>query len=1195
MSSTIPFVHLHVHSEYSLLDGLCPLDRGKDHKSPLMERVLDVGQNAIALTDHGNLYGAVHFYQGAEKHGVKPIMGCEVYITPDGHTSRVRVNGKVRNNHLVLLAENETGWFNLMRLVSTAHLYGEYYKPRIDRPLLAQYHEGLIALSACLKGEVAEAFVEGRDAEAKALAAEYSDIMGPGNFFLELQDHGLPEQAPLNRKLVALSKELSLPLVATNDVHYLRQDQAESHEMLLCLQTQDKWSNPDRMKYGAPEFYLKTGEEMAKLFGELPEALENTVRIAERCEVKLKLAGQKNPHFPTYQCPGGITHKEYLIQLGYEGIRRLYGVADPEHPANEREKTVMDRFWHEMGVIEKTGFLNYYLVVWDFIHAAKKMGVPVGPGRGSGAGSLVAYVIGITGIDPLRYNLIFERFLNPERVSPPDFDVDFCQTRRGEVIEYVRRKYGEDCVAQIITYGTLGAKTLVRDIGRALEIPLADCDKLAKLIPEDPGTTLASAKRDSEEFARAIATEDYAKRIMHFAPDLENSPRQTGIHAAGVVIGEKPLIEFIPLTRDKDGAVIAQWEAVPIERAGMLKMDFLGLKTLTVVREACDNVKKTRGIDIDIDNLPLDDPATYALLARGETIGVFQIESEGMRKLLRDLQIDKIEDLIAMIALYRPGPMQFIPSFTARKHGREPITYPHPVLEPILKETYGIMVYQEQVQQAAGALAGFSMGQGDILRRAMGKKNPVEMAKQRQGFVDGCVGKGTCDAKKAGEIFDTITEFAKYGFNKSHSAAYGIVTYQTAYLKANYAPEFMAAMLSSEMGNTDKLPVLVAECQRMGISVLPPDVNESGLRFTPVPAGIRYGMAGIKGVGAAAVEAIIAEREKNGPYKGFVDFFERTSVAGAVNKKAVESLIKAGAFDFTGLSRGRLFAGIEPAASYAASVKRDRAAGQTSLFDMLAPDDAKASGLGMTDADLPAAPPWSTKDMLSFEKDLIGFYISGHPLQDHQETLSIYSQCTAASFQQLDERVRVRVGGLLTQERLVRTKPKEGSDEKPKPMLFFQIETPDGTIPAAAYTKTYEEYSALLQPETVLVFCGSVRLDRSGAGKMLSIDEVYPIATAPSKFTQSLRLDIKKDTWTEERLQHLAEVLRRHPGRTLVTLCLRMGDGDVYLRPSASEYSVNVTEDLIRDCRTWADAVHITPSAQPGLRAPEEPRWRKKQ
>lgn len=1183
------FTHLHLHTEYSLLDGLCALDRGKDHHSPLMERARELGQVAMAITDHGNLYGAVHFYKAARKHGIKPVLGCEIYVTPGDHQERVLVNGR-QANHLVLLAENDRGFANLIQLVSKAHLDGFYYKPRIDRALLAEHHEGLIGLSACLKGEVAEALADGLEDKARALAGEYADILGPDHFYLELQDHGMSEQQSVNRQMVKLAQDLGLPLVATNDVHYLQAQHAVPHEMLLCLQTQAKWSETDRMKYGSDQFFLKSEAEMRRLFGELPEALDNTWRIAERCNVKLALEGQKNPHFPNYRCPEGLTHKQYLTQIAAEGVRRLYGVDDLEHPRNEHETTIATRFFHELGVIESTGFLNYFLVVWDFINAAKQMGIPVGPGRGSGAGSLVAYATGITGIDPLRYGLIFERFLNPERVSPPDFDIDFCQARRGEVIEYVKRTYGADSVAQIVTYGTLGAKTLIRDIGRALEIPLPEYDKLAKMVPEVPGTTLEKAKRDSVDFRDACRTSEYAKQIMQFAPLLEDMPRQTGTHAAGVVIGERPLIEMIPLTKDKDGNVISQWEAGPLEEAGLLKMDFLGLKTLTVVREACDNVKHTRGIDIDPDALPLDDPATYELLARGDTVGVFQVESEGMRDLLRQLQINRIEELIAMIALYRPGPMKMIPDFIARKHGRQKIEYPHPLLEDILQETYGIMVYQEQVQQAAGVLAGFSMGQGDILRRAMGKKDPEEMAQQRKAFEDGCVKQKSCSAAKASQVFDQITEFASYGFNKSHSAAYGIVTFQTAYLKANYPVEFMAALLSSEIGNTDKLPVLVAEAQKMGIQVLPPDVNESGHRFTPVKESIRYGLAGVKGVGGAAVAAMVREREANGPFKGLVDFCERIET-GEINKKAIEALVKCGAFDFTGLMRGQLFEGIETAMGYAASVRKDRAAGQASLFDMLGGDDV--AGVVMTDADLPIGEPWSQKQMLALEKELIGFYISGHPLLACAWTLEKYNQCDAVGFDTLPERTRTRIGGLVVNAQKRYTKPKK-QDELPREMMSFRLDTLEGSIAAVAFPEAYARFGIHLQPDAAVMLCGCVRKDNNGGSLTLTVDEIYPIEEVPTHFTRGVSLHVNVGTWTDDRMRELKDVVRRHPGTIPLNICLLYPDNaKVYLRAS-KELKVKMSEAFAKECEKIVDGIYVATVKQAGLCAPPEPHWKRR-
>ena len=1197
------FVHLHLHTEYSLLDGLCALDRGKDHDSPLMNRVKEVGQNAVAITDHGNLYGVIHFYSQARARGIKPILGCEVYVTPGDHTEKVLVNGR-QANHLILLAENETGFHNLKRLVSEAHLWGMYYKPRIDRPLLAQHHEGLIALSACLKGEVAEALAEDHSYEkARALAAEYADIMGKGNFYLELQDHGLAEQAPVNRDLRRLAKDLGLPLVATNDVHYLRDSDETAHEMLLCLQTQDKWSNPDRMKYGSDQFYLKSGDEMAALFPDDPEALRNTVAIAERCGVEIPLAGQKNPHFPIYQCPGGVNHKVYLTQLGREGIKERYGT-DVDHPATDHDKVVAERFWHEMDIIERTGFLNYFLVVWDFIHASKKMGIPVGPGRGSGAGSIVAYAIGITGIDPLRYNLFFERFLNPERVSPPDFDIDFCQTRRGEAIEYVKRKYGEDAVAQIITYGTLGAKTLFRDIGRALEIPLSETDRLAKLIPDDPKTTLSSALHDAADFANACKTDAYAREIMKYAPPLEGLPRQTGIHAAGVVIGDQPLIQVIPLSRDKSGAVISQWEAVPLEQAGFLKMDFLGLKTLTVIREACDNVKANQGIEIDIDHIPLDDAETYKMLASGETTAVFQVESEGMRDLLRKLQISKIEELIAIIALYRPGPMSLIPHYIDCKLGNEPITYPHPALEPVLKETYGIFVYQEQVQQAARVLAGFSLGQGDILRRAMGKKKPEVMAKERVNFINGCLKTGTCNEKKAGEIFDLIAQFASYGFNKSHSAAYGIVTFQTAWLKTHYPVEFMAAMMSSEMGNTDKLPPLVAEAKRMGIPVLPPDVNESGLRFTPVGKSIRYGLAGIKGVGEGAVEAIRREHKEHGPYAGFVDFCERSSGA-EVNRKVIECLVKCGAFDFTKVGRRQLFAGIDEAMAYAAGRQKDKAAGQFSLFDMLGGGDDDgdgASSLGkLRDQDLAGGPEaktpapgtdaqWNRRLELLFEKELTGFYISGHPLEEYEWTRETFDLATIDELPTLPERTPTRLSGLCEAPAVRIIKPKN-PDDIPKKMISFSLATQTARIGAVAFSEACEKYGGLLHPNAPVMLCGSVRADKNG-GKSFSVDEVYPLDKVPEKFSTLVTLHVQTADWTPARVKELQGILAKYPGKTPLRICLHYPDKTkVYIACDAS-WSVAPSEAFIRDLAPVATAIKVVPDPAP-LLAPRPPRWQR--
>ncbi|RKX37009.1 MAG: DNA polymerase III subunit alpha, partial [Verrucomicrobia bacterium] len=828
--SSVPFCHLHFHTSYSLLDSAVKIKEA-------VAAAKDMGMQHLAITDHGALYGVVDFYKTCRSNGIKPIIGCEVYVARHG----VEERSSQRNNmHLVLLAETQEGYQNLVRLVSTAHLEGVYYKPRIDKALLRKYSKGLIGLSACLRGEVNEACMDGDIDRAVELAREYSDILGKNNFFLELQDHGIAEEKTARENMLKVAKATGLPLVATNDVHYVRKQHAEAHDVLICLQRGDLVADTTRHRYEGDQFYMKSGEEMAALFPNQPETISNTVEIAHRCNVEFEFdLPAERLHFPTFDLPEGFTDKKsYLIYLGKIGLEKLYNLANLDQPRDEREKEINERFYYEVGIIEKTNYINYFLVVQDFIQWARHEGIPVGPGRGSGAGSLLSYSLSITTVDPLKYNLIFERFLNPDRVSPPDFDIDFCPTRRQDVIKYVRDKYGEDCVAQIITFGTLGAKTLMRDLGRVLEIPLPYCDRLAKMIPETPGTTLEKALAESPDFKSATSSEPDAKRIMKYARVLEGLPRHSGMHAAGVVIGEKPLIEIIPLTREpKEKLIVVQFEKGPTEAIGLLKMDFLGLKNLTIIHEACSLIKRNHGIDIDPEKLPFDDAKTFELLARGDTIGIFQLESGGMRDTLRQVAPDCIEDIIAILALYRPGPMQFIPSFTKRKHGQEEVVYDHPLLEPILNETNGIIVYQEQIQQAAQSLAGFSLGQGDILRRAMGKKNPEVMAAQRGRFIEGCKKANDIDAKLAGTIFDNIEKFAQYGFNKSHSTAYGFVTYQTAWLKAHYSAEFMAALLSGEMGNSDKLTGFISETKGMGIDVLPPCVNESIGRFNAVQDG----------------------------------------------------------------------------------------------------------------------------------------------------------------------------------------------------------------------------------------------------------------------------------------------------------------------------------------------------------------------
>ena len=1148
-SKNVPFVHLHFHTEYSLLDGACQVER-------VMRVAHELGMKAVAITDHGTLYGLVDFYKTAKSKGIKPLLGCEVYVAAGNMRDRKTNDGKSYSNHLVLLAETNEGYRNLCRLSSMAHLEGFYYKPRIDKALLRIYGKGLIGLSSCLKGEIASFCVSNNLDAAVRAANEYAEIFGKNNFYLEIQDHGIPDQRIANRGILEVAKRTGLPIVATNDVHYLKAEHAEAHEVLLCLQTQTVMSDPKRMRYSSDQFFMKSGEEMQALFPDHPNALSNTVEIAERCNVELVL--DKELHFPKFKAPEGHDEKSYLRALAKDGLRVRYGIENTDKPKNDKEKRIADRFNFEMSVIEKTGFVNYFLVVWDFIRFAHEQSIPVGPGRGSGAGSIVAYALGITGIDPLLYNLIFERFLNPERVSPPDFDIDFCQSRRGEVIEYVKRKYGRDNVAQIITFGTLGSKTVIRDIGRVLEIPLFECDKLAKMIPEQPpGITLEAALKMSPEFREMTQKDANAKRIMKYARVLEGLPRNHGTHAAGVVIGERPLIELVPLQRDKENEIITQYEMKPIGSIGLLKMDFLGLKTLTQIQETVNLIKKNKGVELDMAKIPMDDPSTFDLLNRADTVGVFQVESKGMRDLLRRIGLTRFEDLIAMIALFRPGPMNMLDDYVNRKHGRVKLVYDHPLLEPILKETYGVMLYQEQVQQTANVLAGFTLGQGDILRRAMGKKDEKEMSSMREKFVEGCAKTNKIAAKKADEIFANIERFAGYGFNKSHSAAYAVIAFQTAYLKAHYPVEFMAALLSIEIGNTDKLPVLVAEAQEMGIEVLPPNVNDSDVRFKPVgPAEggtsdkIRYGLAAVKNVGVAAMEALILEREKNGPYKGFLDFCSRLDPS-LVNKRTLESLIKCGAFDFTGIWRGRLVKGIDHAMSRAASAHRDRLAGQASLFDML---DNRGTP---SDDELPPAEKWSESEMLSAERELLGFYISGHPLSRFEWALKKFNLADTTKLHEMEAGTVTRMGGLVSQFQKRFTKKDQ------KPMAVFRLEHLDGSIEVIVFPSSFEDYGVYLQDETPVMVCGELSKDQDQL--KIKAAEIYPLKDAHKYFADRVSIHIPASEFEESKLWTIKELLSRHPGDTPVTICLQFPTGEKVFVDTHAAFKVAATAELVRD------------------------------
>jgi len=1157
-----------------------------------METALALGQDYVAITDHGNLYGAVDFYKKAYKAGIKPIIGCEVYLARKGVDNHE--GGQSDNMHLVLLAENNEGYQNLMRLVSMAHLEGFHYKPRIDKAWLREYSGGLIGLSACLKGEVTEACKEGAVDKAVELANEYSEILGPNNFYLELQDHGISEQKQANKHMLEVAKITGLPLVVTNDVHYIKQADHEAHDVLICLQQGHLLSDENRMRYSGDQFYMKSGAEMQQLFPDQPEALANTVEIAKRCNVEFEFdLPAERLHFPAFfPLPEGVSKEEFLMETGKRGLEKRYNLADFDHPVDALGERVKKQYEYEVGIIKQTNYVNYFLVVADFIQWAKDNGIPVGPGRGSGASSILAYSMGITAIDPLKYNLIFERFLNPDRVSPPDFDIDFCPTRRQDVIKYVRDKYGKDCVAQIITFGTLGAKTLMRDIGRVLDLPLSDCDRIAKMIP-DMTKNLQSAQKESPDFARACTSDPTARRIMKYAPRLEGLPRHTGMHAAGVVIGEKPLIEIIPLTKErKEGMTVVQFEKGPTEEIGLLKMDFLGLKNLTIIQEAIEHIEKNHGVKLDPMGLPLDDPKTFELFCKGDTAGVFQLESPGMRDTLRQMNPDCFEDIIAVLALYRPGPMQFIPMYNKRKHGKEKVVYDHKLLEPILKETNGIIVYQEQIQQAARDLAGFSLGEGDILRRAMGKKKKEVMDEQRGKFVDGCKTANNIDAKLANRIFDNIAKFAEYGFNKSHSTAYGFVSFQTAYLKAHYPEEFMAALLSAEMGTPDKLAMVLAEVKEMGIAIRPPSVNESIARFRPVPGAVHFGMTGIKGVGGGAVEALVAERDANGPFEGLIDFCSRAD-GKVVNRKALESLIKCGAFDFTNIHRARLFNGMETALARAAEEQKDRASGQCSMFDMMGGAEEKTVG----DEELSDVAPWPENELLAAEKELIGFYISGHPLAVHEWTLKTFAQQRLGKLDEQVERLQkgekdiyVRLGGMVDQYRKVFTKK-----DPPRPYARFVIDGLDGAINAVIWPDDFQTLEKFLDDGKAIMVGAKLALDFRDSPEV-QVSEIIPLVEAGMRYTKKVSIRLTEAAVTQKHLKDVQSVIACNPGITPVSICVLLDSGEkVFIKTHRDSY-VEATQHLGYELEQLLgeDCVYIESRQQPLLKPPQKRRWQKK-
>lgn len=1093
------FVHLHVHTNYSLLDGAVRIKE-------LMKRAVDLGMPAVAMTDHGVLYGAVEFYQAAKAAGIKPIIGCEIYLAQGSMHDKKSSSARDASSHFTLLAKNDVGYHNLVKLVSLAHLEGFYYKPRIDKELLAKHADGLIGLSGCLKGEINLAIQADQQDLARKSTAEFRDILGPESFYLELHNHGIEAQRKCNAFLTKLANEFGLGLVAANDVHFLERAHHEAHDVMICIGTGSNVADEKRMHY-VPELYFKSPEEMRALFADQPEALRNTLLIADQCNLEMEFGKSK---YPDYQPPEGKTRVGYLHELCEKGFRKRYGERAGEN-AELRE-----RLEYELGVLEKMGFVSYFLIVWDFINYAREHGIPVGPGRGSAAGSMVAYVLGITDIDPIRFGLIFERFLNPERVSPPDIDVDFCMTRRGEVIDYVRRKYGERAVSQIVTFGTLGAKSVVRDVGRVMGLGYSEGDRIAKLIPNELNITLNEAAKKNPDLAQVLQTEPQIRQLWEYALVLEGLSRNTGIHAAGVVISDRDLSDYIPLGRGAGNEVVSQYAMGPLTDLGLLKMDFLGLKTLTVIHDAIGLIR-SKEPDFDINAVPWDDKATFELLNRGETTAVFQLESGGMVDLCRKFDIRSIDDIVALIALYRPGPMDLIPDYIARKKGQRRIKYEHPLLEKISSDTYGIMIYQEQVMAAAASLAGYSLGQSDLLRRAMGKKDKEKMAKERALFVRGCEKTNNINESKANAIFDLLEKFAGYGFNKSHSAAYGWVSYQTAYLKANYPVEFMAAVLSNEINNTDKISTFVSECKRMGIVIVPPDMNRSGLKFQPETVlgrpGIRFGLAAVKNVGEAAMQAAIEERRANGEFTSLEHFCARVD-SRKVNKKVLESLVKCGAFDFCGLDRAIEFSQIDSAMSASAAAHRDRAIGQVSLFDNLA-ETAETRP-----ASLPAdVAPWTQAEKLAYEKDLLGFYVTGHPLEEYRTVLESGKYTSIEALGELDDKATVRIAGSLAVVEKKFTK-KDG-----KPFAVLVVEDLTGNIEVMVWNETFAKHGGALEQGNVLSV--GARLDKRGETVRLVASEISPINASRG---EPVCLLFRREHLAESDLMGVRNALIEFPG-----------------------------------------------------------------
>lgn len=1125
-----PFVHLHSHTEYSLFDGISRIGE-------LVSHVKEMGQTALAITDHGVMYGAVYLYKECIKQGIKPIIGCEIYVTRGGRFDKSG-NGKEKLAHLILLAENNEGYQNLIKICSKAWTEGYYHRPRADHELLEKYHEGLIVTSACVGGEVPQAILNGDMDEARKVIEFYINTFGKDNYFLEIQNHGLPEEAAVRPVLASLAKEYGLGLVATNDFHYTKKEDARSQEIKLCISTGKTLDDPYHFHFANDEFYCKSGDEMRAILGNFPGAIENTRVIADRCNVELTFGEHK---LPSFDVPEGETAASYLRKLCEKALPERYAVV------TDKERSRMD---YELGVIDKMGFSDYFLIVMDFIHYAKSHGIPIGPGRGSAAGSIVSYLLHITEVDPLRFDLLFERFLNPARVSMPDIDTDLCYRRRGEVIEYLARKYGSDQVAQIITFGTLAARAVIRDVGRVTNMPLREVDRIAKMVPVGPGVTLKKTMEGSREFRDLYDSDTTVHRLIDHCLDLEGISRNSGTHAAGVVICSKPVEEYVPIQLTQDGFIQTQYEKDQVEQLGLLKMDLLGLRNLTVIHDALEMIRENRGIDLDINKIPSEDEETCKMLCDGDTIGVFQSESSGFTSLLMQLHPERFEDLIPMVALYRPGPLGsgMAEDFIKRKHGKIPVEYPHPSLEPILKETYGVILYQEQVMQIASVMGGFSLGQADMLRRAMGHKEPEILQQNRETFVDGAVANGV-DDRTANYVFDLMVHFAGYGFNKSHSVCYGWIAWQTAYLKAHYRPEFMAAMMTCYNGDRDKVSRYISDTRRAGVVIAAPDVNLSEAYFSVKGDKILFGLDGIQNVGEGAVRSIIEARKQGGPFKSLSDFVERADNRG-LNSRACESLIRCGALDSLGANRSQLLAALPEALGDAQSIRNERASGQLNLFG------GEETPETIVYPDLPDMDP---KEKIEWERKLLGFYVSGHPLDSYKEQLKA---CTplyhlTAEGNQYDGRM-VTIGGTIS--RIKGTMTKKG-----QPMGYVTIEDYDGEVETVIFSSVWETVRPILAEDAAVAIRGRVQANerdvRVLAEEIIPLDKLRASAPSPAGVLH-LYIDAAHDS--NEVSQRLAGLFQKHHGKTPVIMHMMRTGQEIHAAP---KFYVNYSSEAERDFR----------------------------